>query len=71
MSSVPSFRKKGKVSVWVTVRKPDMKGMDILKDRRGVEHHDPDDQEVSAVTRRFRKRMWRMSLHVSRIRRRS
>jgi hypothetical protein len=49
MSSVPSFRKKGKVSVWVTVRKPDMKGMDILKDRCGVEYHDLDDQEVSAV----------------------
>jgi hypothetical protein len=49
MSSVPSFRKKGKVSVWVTVRKPDMKGMDILKDRCGVEYHDLDNQEVSAV----------------------
>ncbi len=36
MSSVPSFRKKGKVSVWVTVRKPDMKGMDILTDETGA-----------------------------------
>jgi hypothetical protein len=49
MSSVPSFRKKGKVSVWVTVRKPNRKTKDVLKDLCGVEYYDLDDQEVSAV----------------------
>jgi hypothetical protein len=48
----PSFRKKGKVSIWLGVRKPDLKameGQDILKDLCGVEHYDLDDQEVSAA----------------------
>jgi hypothetical protein len=56
MARTPSFRKKGKVSVWVGVRKPDleaMQGVDILKDLCGVEHYDLDDQEVSAVSNSF------------------
>jgi hypothetical protein len=53
MSSVPSFRKKGKVSVWVTVRKPDMKGMDILKDRCGVERRDASESGCGGCPCRF------------------
>jgi hypothetical protein len=55
---VQSFRKKGKVSLWISVRKPDMKameGVDLLKDLCGVDDYDLDDQEVSAVNDRFPK----------------
>jgi hypothetical protein len=58
LSSAQSFRKKGKVSLWVAVRKPDIKamvGVDLLKDLCGVDSYDLDDQEVSAVEDTFPK----------------
>jgi hypothetical protein len=54
----PSFEKKGKVSVWLGVRKPNlkaMKGVDILKDLCGVDYYDLDDQEVAAAGDTFPK----------------
>jgi hypothetical protein len=56
VAKTPSFRKKGKISVWIGVRKPDMRamqGVDILKDLCAVEHYDLDDQEISAAGRSF------------------
>jgi hypothetical protein len=56
LATSPSFRKKGKVSLWVGVCKPNlkaMKGVDILKDLCGVGYYDLDDQEISAVNDRF------------------
>ena len=51
-------RKERKVSLWVGVRKPNLKameGVDILKDLCGVKDYDLDDQEVSAVGDKFPK----------------
>src|SRR5262249_38577171 len=56
MSSVPTFRKRGKVSLWVAIRKPDLKameGVDLLKDLCGVDSYDLDDHEISAVDDTF------------------
>jgi hypothetical protein len=53
-----SFRKKGVVSIWVGLRKPDpeaMAGVDILNDLCGTGHYDLDDQEVSAIAGNFPK----------------
>jgi len=58
LARTPSFRKKGKVSVWLGVRKPDVKaleGVDILKDLCGVESYDLDEQEVAAAGDTFPK----------------
>lgn len=49
MGKAQSFRKKGKVSVWVTVGPPDMSVEDVLKDLCGVDYYDIDDQETSAI----------------------
>jgi hypothetical protein len=51
LARTPSFEKKGKVSIWLGVRKPDVKamaGVDILKDLCGAEYYDVDEQEVAA-----------------------
>jgi hypothetical protein len=52
------FEKKGKVSIWLGVRRPNMKameGVDILKDLCGVEYYDVDEQEVAAAGDTFPK----------------
>jgi len=52
----PFFEKKGKVSLWLGVRKPNLKameGVDILKDLCGVYHYDLDEQEVAAIRETF------------------
>jgi hypothetical protein len=56
MARYASFRKDGKVSVWLGVRKPNlqkMEGVDILKDLCGVSYYDLDDQEVAGVDDSF------------------
>jgi hypothetical protein len=58
LSSSQFFDKKGKVSVWVGVRKPDLKameGVDLLEDLCGVDSYDLDDQEVGAIDGTFPK----------------
>jgi hypothetical protein len=58
LARTPSFEKKGKVSIWLGVRKPDMKameGVDILKHLCGVEYYDVDEQEVAAAADTFPK----------------
>jgi hypothetical protein len=58
MSKNQSFRKKGFVSLWLGVRKPDlaaMDGVDILKDKCGVSYYDVDDQEVAAIDDNYPK----------------
>jgi hypothetical protein len=58
MARTSSFRKKGKVSLWVGVRKPNVKameGVDILKDLCGADYYDLDDQEVAATGDAFPK----------------
>jgi len=50
--ATPLFEKKGKVSVWLAVRKPNLKameGVDILKDLCGVPYYDLDEQDVAAL----------------------
>ena len=37
------------MSVWINIRKPNLKTKDVLKDLCGVDYYDLDDQEVSAV----------------------
>jgi len=56
LASTPLFEKKGKVSIWLGVRKPNLKameGVDILKDLCGVGYYDLDDQEVAAAGDNF------------------
>lgn len=56
MARGPSFRKRGKVSLWLGVRKPDLAALedvDILTQLCGVGHYDLDQQEVSAVDASF------------------
>ena len=56
MARYQSFRKDGKVSLWLRVGTPDLeaeKGVDILKDWCGVEHYDLDNQELSAIDNSF------------------
>jgi hypothetical protein len=58
LARTPSFEKKGKVSIWLGVRKPDVKamdGVDILKDLCGAEYYDVDVQEVAAARGIFPK----------------
>jgi hypothetical protein len=55
-SRAPFFEKKGKVSLWLGVRKPNLKameGVDILKDLCGVSYYDLDEQEVAAIRDTF------------------
>jgi hypothetical protein len=50
------MRANRKVSIWLGVRKPDMKameGVDILKDLCRVSYYDLDDQEVAAAGNTF------------------
>jgi len=52
VAGTPSSRNKGKVSIWLGVRKPNLKameGVDILKDLCRVTYYDLDDQEVAAA----------------------
>lgn len=56
MARTPSFRKKGKLSLWLGVHASTQEAMqcvDILKDLCGVDSYDLDDQEVSAVDDSF------------------
>ena len=58
MPKAPSFRRKGRVSIWVGLRKPNVKRLerlDILKDLCGVSSYNLDDQEVAGVTEEFAK----------------
>ena len=58
LARTPSFEKKGKVSIWLGVRKPNMKameGVDILKHLCGVAYYDVDEQEVAAAGNTFPK----------------
>ena len=58
MARTQSFGKKGTVSLWIGVRKPNLKameGVDILKDLCGVEYYDLDDQEVAGAGDSFPK----------------
>jgi hypothetical protein len=58
LAGTPLFEKKGKVSIWLGVRKPNMKkmeGVDILKDLCEVKYYDLDEQEVSAAGHDFPK----------------
>lgn len=56
MPRAPKPPKQRKLSLWLAVKKPDMKnmqGVDILKDLCGVEHYDLDSQELAAVAADF------------------
>jgi len=58
LARTPSFEKKGKVSIWLGVRKPNVKameGVDILKHLCGVKYYDVDEQEVAATGDTFPK----------------
>src|SRR4029453_18270489 len=58
LAGTPSFEKKGKVSIWLGVRKPDVKAMDvvdILRDLCGAEYYDVDEQEGAAAGDTFPK----------------
>src|SRR5262245_1275828 len=56
MAKSASFEKKGKVSLWLGIRKPDlpkMRNIDILKKLCGVTDYNLDDQEVAGVDDSF------------------
>lgn len=58
MARTPFFEKKGKVSIWLGLRKPNMKamqGVDILQDLCRVGYYDLDEQEVAAAGDTFLK----------------
>ena len=58
MARGPFFEKKGKVSIWLGLRKPNLKameGVDILKHLCGVNYYDLDEQEVAAAGDTFPK----------------